>query len=103
MNQPNARWTTLLTTAALVALPAFTFAQDPSAQTPPSQTPQSPTPAPSAQQAPQAPAQSGANDAAKSHLTTARNTLSELTQLPAAGQLQGEQRSQVAQLINNFN
>jgi hypothetical protein len=29
--------------------------------------------------------------------------LSELTQLPAAGQLQGEMRNQVAQLINSFN
>jgi hypothetical protein len=42
-------------------------------------------------------------EAAKTHLTTARNTLSELTQLPAAGQLQGETRNQVAQLINSFN
>ena len=37
------------------------------------------------------------------HLTAARNTLSQLTQLPAAVQLQGETRAQVAQLINNFN
>jgi hypothetical protein len=99
MNQPTARWTTLLATVALVALPAFTFAQDPSAP-----APQSSTPAPSAQPTPQAPAAQSSNmDAAKTHLTTARNTLSELTQLPAAGQLQGEMRTQVAQLINNFN
>jgi hypothetical protein len=99
MNQPTARWTTLLATTALVALPALTFAQDPSAQ-----ASQSPTPSPSAQQTAQAPAsQSSGMDVAKSHLTTARNTLSELTQLPAAGQLQGDLRTQVAQLINNFN
>jgi hypothetical protein len=98
MNQPTARWTTLLATAALVALPALTFAQDPSP------APQSSTAPESAQQTPQAPApQTSGIDAARSHLTTARNTLSELTQLPAAGQLQGELRTQVAQLINNFN
>ncbi len=99
MNQPTARWTTLLATVALVALPALTFAQDPSAP-----TPQTPPSASAPQTTPQSsPSQSTGMDAAKAHLTTARNTLSELTQLPAAGQLQGEMRSQVAQLINNFN
>ncbi len=100
MNRPNARWTTLLATAALVALPALTFAQDPSAQAPQA--------APTAESSPQTTPQSSASqssgmDAAKTHLTTARNTLSELTKLPAAGQLQGDMRSQVAQLINSFN
>ena len=57
-------------------------------------------PAPSAPQATQpAPDQ----DAAKQHLTAARNALSALTQLPAASQLTGEARTQVAQLIANFN
>lgn len=101
MYQPNARWTTLLSTVALVALPALSFAQDPSAQTPQSQSPAAQS---SAQATAQSPApQSSGMEGAKAHLTAARNTLSELTQLPAAGQLQGETRSQVAQLINNFN
>ncbi len=42
-------------------------------------------------------------DAAHQHLTEARNTLSELTQLPAAAELSGEARTQVSQLISNFN
>jgi hypothetical protein len=36
-------------------------------------------------------------------LTAARESLSELTQLPAAAQLTGEPRTQVSQLISNFN
>jgi hypothetical protein len=40
---------------------------------------------------------------ARRHLTEARNTLSELTQLPQAAQLSGEARTQVSQLIANFN
>lgn len=40
---------------------------------------------------------------ARKHLTDARNTLSELTQLPAASQLSGETRTLVSQLISNFN
>jgi hypothetical protein len=40
---------------------------------------------------------------AKQHLTAARDSLSQLTQLPAAAQLQGEPRTQVSQLIMNFN
>jgi hypothetical protein len=36
-------------------------------------------------------------------LVAARDTLSQLTQLPAAAQLNGEARAQVAQLISNFN
>ncbi len=42
-------------------------------------------------------------EAARQALTTARDTLSQLTQLPAAAQLSGEARTQVAQLISNFN
>src|SRR4029079_16735550 len=42
-------------------------------------------------------------DEAHRHLVTARDTLSQLTQLPAAAQLSGEARTQVAQLISNFN
>jgi hypothetical protein len=42
-------------------------------------------------------------ETAKKHLTEARNSLSALTQLPAAAQLAGEARTQVSQLITNFN
>ena len=42
-------------------------------------------------------------EAAKRHLTAARNSLSELTQHPAAAQLTGDARTQVSQLISNFN
>ena len=77
-----------------------------------------PTPAPAAQQpgaatqepgapaaaAPGAEAQPGIDaDAARRHLMAARESLSQITQLPAAQQLTGEARTQVAQLISNFN
>jgi len=42
-------------------------------------------------------------EAARRALTAARDSLSQLTQLPAATQLNGEARAQVAQLISNFN
>ena len=42
-------------------------------------------------------------DAVQRHLTAARDTLSGLTQLPAAAQLTGEPRQQVSELISNFN
>jgi len=87
------RWTTL-TGAALVALPLTCFAQAQPPDTPPAaQTTQSAQPA----------APPATEDAAKAHLTAARNILSQLTQLPAAAQLQGDARAQVSQLINNFN
>jgi hypothetical protein len=93
MKPSSSRWTSTLTGIALVALPLTCFAQ--------AQPPAAP---PSAQTEQQAAAPADANQvAAKAHLTAARNTLSQLTQLPAAGQLQGEARAQVSQLINNFN
>jgi hypothetical protein len=42
-------------------------------------------------------------EGARRALTAARDSLSQMTQLPAAAQLTGEARSQVAQLISNFN
>jgi hypothetical protein len=42
-------------------------------------------------------------EAAKRYLTAARDSLAQLTQLPAAAQLSGEPRTQVSQLISNFN
>jgi hypothetical protein len=61
-------------------------------------------PASPAGQQPAAGAPQGANaDEAHRHLVAARDTLSQITQLPAAAQLSGEARTQVAQLITNFN
>ncbi|CAN5849006.1 hypothetical protein BH24ACI5_BH24ACI5_12290 [soil metagenome] len=83
--------------------------QQPPAITPPAGEPpiaQPPTPQPTAPTTPaQTPStQTGTDeDAARRHLTEGRNTLSALTQLPAAAQLTGDARTQVAQLISNFN
>lgn len=80
----------------------------PSAATPSapmSQPPAAPTtPAPTGVEQAQQPAAKQADpEAAKRHLTAARDTLSQLTQLPQAAQLSGEPRTQVSQLITNFN
>ena len=96
------------TTTSAAAAPAAT----PSAQ--PAQTPEQPPAAatPSAQpaQTPEQPPAAAAatpsqvdQEAARRHLTAARDTLSELTKIPAAAQLAGENRTQVTQLIANFN
>lgn len=89
-------------------------AQNPPAQNPPTQNPTPPqNPAPTqpdpnaaagtAQQpSPAAQPQVDA-EAAHRHLVSARETLSQLTQLPGATQLSGEARTQVSQLITNFN
>src|SRR5215207_6849096 len=101
MKRTIGRLTTTLTAAALLALPVVSFAQT----TPPATAPQTPPPA-ATQPPPEQPTPqtgSSAQEAARAHLTAARNTLSQLTQLPAASQLQGETRSQVAELITNFN
>ena len=87
--------------AAALMLPAQSAAQDP--QTPPSQPPaqqQPPTAEPPADQQRQT---TGDQQAARQRLTDARNTLSEMTQLPAASQLTGDARTQVSELISNFN
>jgi hypothetical protein len=86
-------------------------AQPPAAQPPTAQPPTAQPPAAqSAQQsaAGQPPAAAQAQpqvdaEAAHRHLVAARETLSQLTQLPAASQLSGEARNQVSQLITNFN
>ena len=54
-------------------------------------------------QAPTANASSQDEEGAKRHLTAARDSLAQLTQLPAAAQLTGDTRTQVSQLIGNFN
>ncbi len=87
----SARWTTTLAAAASIALATSGFAQT----VPPAQPPTQPPPAQAAPAVNQ--------DLAKQHLTAARNVLNEITQLPAAAQLTGETRTQVQQLISNFN
>jgi hypothetical protein len=67
----------------------------PATQQPPTTTPADPA----------APAAAGNVDpeAARRHLTEARDVLSQVTQMPEAVQLTGDTRTQVAQLITNFN
>jgi hypothetical protein len=109
MRRTTARWTTTtLAVAALMMLPGSGFAQTQPPAQPPAETqppaaaqPPATTQPPADQQSPQI--GSSAQEAAKVHLTAARNSLSQLTQLPAAVQLQGEARAQISQLISNFN
>jgi hypothetical protein len=80
--------------------PVTPSAATPSAATPSAATPASPTPSPATA--------AGARpqidqEAARRQLTAARETLTQLTKLPAAAQLTGEARTQVSQLIANFN
>ncbi|HXG72981.1 MAG TPA: hypothetical protein VNJ04_20500, partial [Gemmatimonadaceae bacterium] len=92
--------------AAMSGQPAVTTAD---AAATPTSTPMPTDPSvPPAQAAPPAaaPAPSTArkdDEGARRHLTEARTTLSGLTQLPAAAQLTGDARTQVSQLISNFN
>jgi hypothetical protein len=113
----HVRWTTTIAAAALIALPLVASAstQTPPTQTPPTQTPPTqqaepqtpPAQQPSAQQTPpSAEAQSAAQPdvaVAKKHLSEARDALSQLTTLPEATKLQGQARTEVSQLISNFN
>jgi hypothetical protein len=84
----------------------------PSAPATPPQQPATPTEPTSPAQPPasstQPPAEPTAHanvnpDAAKQALTAARDSLAQMTQLPAAQALTGEPRAQVSQLISNFN
>lgn len=99
MKRSTGRWPVMILAAGLMVAPA-------AAQTPPTQPPAQPpaTQPPATDPAPQqTPAAQAGPEAARRHLTEARNSLSALTQLPAAGQLAGEARTQVSQLITNFN
>lgn len=100
MHTSISRWTTAVATAALMALPVAASAQS-SATTPPQAPPQPLT----QQAAPAQPAAGAAVDAAaaKQHLTEARDTLSQITSMPEAARLQGDARTQVSQIISNFN
>lgn len=94
--------------ATIMALPASGLAQTPQPSEPQGQQPTAPpTQPPTTQPAPTTQPPQGAaqpdQDAAKRHLTAARNALSEMTQMPEASQLTGETRTQVSELISNFN
>src|SRR5688572_24250021 len=100
------RWATAVAASAVLALPVSAFAQSTGSQPPATgtQPPTSTSQPPATATAPeQQPAGQVDADAAKQHLTAARNSLSEMTQLPAASQLTGDARTQVSQLITNFN
>jgi hypothetical protein len=85
----------------------------PSSTTPSSTTPSSAAPTasanqqttPSSAQPPAGAAQPGQvdRDAAKQHLSEAREALSQLATLPEAAKLQGDTRNQISQLIASFN
>ena len=79
--------------------------QPPAGSSPTAEPPQSSSASPAGETTPQqSPAVEQADpQEAKKHLTAARDSLSQLTQLPAAAQLTGEPRTQVSQLISNFN
>ncbi len=92
--------------AALLMTPAAGASQTPPpAQPPATQPPAQATPQQPTQQAmpPQQEQAQPDEQTARRHLTDARNTLSALTQLPEASQLTDDARTQVAQLISNFN
>jgi hypothetical protein len=102
--------------SAATQSPSSAATQSPSSATNPSAAPQSTAPNPStspqstpsdpsAAQQPPAAGQPGQVDvqAAKQHLSDARDSLAQLTSLPEASKLQGDARNQVAQLISNFN
>jgi len=108
MHCSTARWTSALAVAGLIALPVASSAQTPPPAAPPTQQttsaaqpPADPKPADAQAQ----PAQDTKIDAAaaKEHLSQARDTLSKLTSLPEAAKLEGDARTQVSQLISNFN
>ena len=92
---PSASSTTTSPSPAATPTPSEPSPASTPAQTPPAQT--------QAAQQPPAGAQSVDTDAVKQHLTAARESLSQMTQLPAAAQLAGDARTQVSQLISNFN
>jgi hypothetical protein len=83
--------------------PPATSSQPPATSAQPPATPPSAAAEPPSAASQQTPQGQPDEDAAKKHLTASRESLSQLTQLPAASQLQGEARAQVSQLITNFN
>jgi hypothetical protein len=103
-------------TEATPSAPAATAGaagQSPAPEAAPANTPTTPAAGEPAQSSPASQPAAGAQDpaaqpqidadAARRSLMAARESLSQLTQLPAASQLTGDARAQVAQLISNFN
>ncbi len=95
MHCSPARWTRAVTAAAWLTLPVAAAAQQPDTKV-------------GAQAQDMKTAAHAENPkvdaaAAKQHLSEARNTLSQLTSMPEAARLQGDARTQVSQLISNFN
>lgn len=83
-------------------------ATPPTTTQPPGTQPPATTQPPAATQPPADPSTAGTTgnvdqEAARRHLTEARDILSQLTQLPEAAQLSGDARTQVTELIANFN
>src|SRR5919108_478902 len=78
-----------------------TSSQSPSEQqSQPATQGQTTTPSSSSQTTTQSSSQSAADqEAARQHLAAARQALADITKLPAAAQLQGEQRTQISTLI----
>jgi hypothetical protein len=106
--------------AALGAAPGFAQSTNPSGtSTPPASSQETPTTgsstpgtqSPSGTQTPSGTSTTSPGDssggvdeaAAREHLSQARQALAELTKLPAAAQLQGEQRTAISNLIQAFN
>jgi len=83
--------------------PAPTPESPKSEQQPPATPPSAEPSAAAAAPAPSATPGQVDQEAARRHLTAARDTLKQLTQIPASAQLTGENRTQVTQLIANFN
>jgi hypothetical protein len=83
---------------------AATPAQQPPSTTPAAASPAAAAPSPATAAAPGAAAQPPVDaDAAHRALTAAQDSLTQFTQLPAAAQLSGDARTEVGQLIVNFN
>lgn len=101
MHCSPSRWSSAVAAAALMALPIATSAQTAPPATPPTQ--QTMPPAQPAETKPQQADTKADEAAAKQHLSEARDTLSQLTAMPEAARLQGDARTQVTQLISNFN
>lgn len=89
--------------------PTAAGAANPSSASTPSASPNPSIQTSSAQStaSPSSPAAAGQQpvdtQAAKQHLSEARESLAQLTSLPEAAKLQGDARTQVSQLISNFN
>ena len=109
-----------IVTVALGAWPGAAAAQSSSTAQPPSTSPETGADSSSQQPSGQQPSgqqpsgeqssqgqsnqgSGGNQEAVRQHLADARTALAELTKLPEAAQLQGQQRDQVASLISNFN